>query len=92
MTQAREKLLKALPPGLRSRKSAPRREWKAEDYIRGDWGTEHLIERLEQRARGYDGLLRELLCTSAEALRQQNKVLLKHAEEVQVALGTGPTA
>ena len=39
------------------------------DYVRNDWTTGDLADLLEVRARGYNGLLREFLCTAAARLR-----------------------
>ncbi len=64
-----------LPPLQRPRKKAPRREWHAGDYSRPDWDVDHLVEMLERRARGYNGLLRSVLCTAAQRLRDQNAAL-----------------
>lgn len=57
------------------RQSAPRHVWEASDYLRPDFTTTMLIELLEAKARGYNGRLRELLCTSAAALRDQQMAL-----------------
>lgn len=63
------------------RKTAPRREWKAADYVREDLSTADLADFLEADARGYSGRLREHLCTAAYMIRD-----LKSREDV------GPTA
>ena len=55
--------------GYKPRKAAPRREFDAEDYVRTDWSTLDLADFLEKRARGYNGQLREYLCTAAARLR-----------------------
>jgi len=48
---------------------AERKIWTAADYVRTDWSTEELADRLERWAHGYNGLLRQLLCTAATQLR-----------------------
>lgn len=45
------------------------RPFTPSDYVRKDWTPEEAIESLEVRARGYNGLLREILCTAAAMLR-----------------------
>ncbi len=67
------------------RKSAPRHVWLASDYIRPDFTTAMLIEFLEAKARGYNGSLRALLCTSAAALRDQKAALLRYEEAADAA-------
>ena len=39
------------------------------NYVRNDWTTDDVAEFLEFRARGYNGRLREILCTAAAQLR-----------------------
>lgn len=50
---------------------AERKIWKAEDYVRTDWDAVEVAGFLEARARGYNGQLREILCTAAQQLRDQ---------------------
>lgn len=64
------------------RQKAPRREWYAGDYFRPDWAVDHLIEMLERRARGYNGLLRSILCTAAQRLRDQHAALHQSKTEI----------
>ena len=51
------------------RKKAPRREFDAKDYVHEDWSTVDLADMLEDRARGYNGFLRQILCTASAKLR-----------------------
>ena len=67
------------------RRAAPRYVFSAAAHIRKDWTTSDLIEFLESRARGYNGLLRELLCTSAQGLREQQAALLAYEESADAA-------
>ena len=59
------------------RQAAPRYVFSATAHVRQDWGPEDLIENLEHRARGYNGLLRSLLCTTADTLHR-NVVALEY--------------
>lgn len=66
-------------PGARGyerqgRKKAPQWVFTASDYTREDWTPEDLIYMLEDRAKGYNGLL-QVLCTAAAALRRQEVAL-----------------
>lgn len=54
---------------------AGRKVWKASDYLRVDWTPEDVTALLESRARGYNGQLREILCTAAAMLRNVTGVL-----------------
>ncbi len=58
---------------------AERRTFEASDHVRADWTGADCVYLLERRARGYDGLLRNVLCTSA-ALLSRSETLLKQAE------------
>ncbi len=69
------------------RRAAPRHVWLASDYLRPDFTTTMLIEFLEAKARGYNGHLRALLCTSAAALRDQ-QAALRRFEEARDAAAT----
>ncbi len=51
------------------RQAAPRYVFKAADYVRQDWSPEDVAALLERRARGYNGILRDRLCTAAAMLR-----------------------
>lgn len=46
------------------------------DYVRNDWTIDYLADRLESRARGYNGRLREFLCTAAARLRISETALI----------------
>ena len=48
---------------------AERKIWTAAEFVNTDWSAGNCINDLERRARGYNGRLRELLCTSAQRLR-----------------------
>ena len=61
--------------GRDTRNRAASRPWTASDYIRKDWETAVLVEFLEKCAKGYNGRLRELLCSSAAMLREQEIIL-----------------
>lgn len=61
-----------------------RRPFVAEDHVRADWDAEFLIEELERRARGYTGLLREVLCTAADILRDQRKQVDVLVDDIRV--------
>lgn len=39
-------------------------------HVRQDWSADDLMYWLEERARGYDGPLREILCSSASMIRK----------------------
>ncbi len=54
--------------------------WMASDYLRPDFTTAMLIEFLEAKARGYNGHLRALLCTSAAKIRDQDAALRRYEE------------
>ena len=56
-----------------------RRTFEASDHVRPDWTEADCIYFLEGRARGYNGMLRATLCTSAALLRR-SETLLKEAE------------
>ena len=60
------------------RQAAPRYVFNAAAHVRPDFTTAMLIEFLEAKARGYNGHLRALLCTSAAALRDQQAALLRY--------------
>lgn len=63
------------------RQAAPRRTFSASEYVREDWLPEDLIEMLESRARGYNGILRAVLCTAAAMLRDaMSEDLLQEAQ------------
>lgn len=51
------------------RKPVVRRPFSAADHIRNDWTPDDLIDRLIGRAAGYNGMLRNYLCTAAHQLR-----------------------
>ena len=53
------------------------------DYVRHDWSPDYLAERLEFRARGYNGRLREYLCTAAARLRM-SETALKAVEPLMI--------
>ncbi len=60
------------------RQAAPRHVWAAENYVRTTWSLEEVIRMLESRARGYNSLFREILCTAAAMLTEaQEEDLLK---------------
>lgn len=71
-------------PRVKVKKGPKRFVWKAEDYVRPDWDVDHVIERLEERAKGYDGLLRSLLCTAAAQLRKSAETLDAMQDEMRV--------
>ena len=56
-----------------NRKATPREVrrlvFSAAAHVRNDWTPDELILFLEGRAHGYNGLLREYLCTAAHQLR-----------------------
>lgn len=58
----------------------------ASKHVRQDWDADDLMFWLEERARGYDGPLREILCSSASMIRKLKIRLAgieeKHAEEL----------
>lgn len=56
--------------------------FKPSDHIRSDWDSDHLIESLEKRARGYSGLLREVLCSAAEQIRRDQRFLKAYRDEL----------
>ena len=41
------------------------------EYVRHNWSNIQVAEQLEDRARGYSGTLREVLCTAARILRER---------------------
>ncbi len=51
------------------RRAAPRQVFSAAAHVRNDWTPDELIHFLEGRAAGYNGQLREYLCTAAHQLR-----------------------
>lgn len=63
------------------RQAAPRYVFSAAAHIREDWLPEDLIDLLESRARGYNGILRQVLCTAAATLRQQEVALTGYRAE-----------
>ena len=65
------------------RQAAPRYVFMASDYLRPDFTTAMLIEFLEAKARGYNGHLRALLCTSAAALRDQQAALRRYEANIE---------
>lgn len=60
------------------RQAAPRRTFLASDYLRPDWTAGDLIEFLEDRARGYNGILRQLLCSSAAKITDQQNAITRY--------------
>jgi hypothetical protein len=73
-----------LPP-LQRKKKFELKPFNAGDHVCTLWDTERLIEMLESRARGYSGTLRQILCSSAHALRAQKAVLLAYEEAADAA-------
>lgn len=69
--------------GGKRRKITPR-PFKAFDYVRQDWSGVHLVEMLESRAHGYNGMLRALLCTSAAMLGEQNAQIMGLEDGIRV--------
>lgn len=60
--------------------------FSADDHVRTDWSVEDMIEFLETRALGYNGLLRQILCTAAAMLRDAvSEDLLQKREDVDQA-------
>ncbi len=55
-----------------------RQEFDAADHIREDWNYALVAEFLEARARGYNGLLRQILCTAAHMLKEAAPVMREH--------------
>jgi hypothetical protein len=67
------------------RKPASRHVFNAEAYVRKDWTPTDVTEHLEDRARGYNGILRQLLCTAAAMLKDAvSEDLLKTAAEKEL--------
>jgi hypothetical protein len=74
------------------RKSAPRYTFSAADHVDPDLDIQDLADSLERRARGYNGLLRQLLCTAAaqlRALRQEADTTIKQRDELLAAYKVG---
>jgi len=69
---------------------AERKIWTAADYVRPDWDVDHLIEMLESRACGYDGILRSVLCSAARRLRDQGAALHEGADLLEETLEAVP--
>lgn len=62
------------------RQAAPRYVFSAAAHVRKDWSVEDVMDRLEDRAKGYNGILRQLLCTAAAMLKDAvSEDLLKAA-------------
>ena len=66
----------------RKKQKAERKIWTAAALVRTDWSAEQCIEDLERRARGYSGMLCELLCTSAQRLRDAQLEINNLHEEI----------
>ena len=64
------------------RKPVVRRPFTAADHIRNDWTPEELTLFLEGRAEGYNGLLRNYLCTAAHHLRVAGATIDRLEEEL----------
>ncbi len=62
------------------RQKAPRYVFSAAAHVREDWLPEDLIDMLESRARGYNGTLRQVLCTAAQRLRDQQNAIARLSE------------
>lgn len=55
-------------------KPKPKRELSVFDpaeYVRKDWDDRQIEAELERRARGYNGLLRQYLCSAAAVIARQ---------------------
>ncbi len=63
------------------RQKLPPRPFKASDYVRQDWGPADLIAQLYSRARGYNGILRQLLCTAAALIKHQTTVITGYRDQ-----------
>ncbi len=71
------------------RQAAPRYVFTPSAYVRPDWNPEDLIEVMEDRARGYNGVLRQVLCTAAAMVRDAvSEDLLKTQETGEVVNST----
>ncbi len=64
---------------LRKRQAAPRQVFSAAAHVREDWSPLHLIEALERRAHGYNGMLRAQLCSAAAMIRSQKARIDEYA-------------
>jgi hypothetical protein len=67
-------------PAHSQKKRSERQVFDAADYVRPDWNAEDVIYLLERRARGYNGLLRQILCTAAAMLRNPESLDLAEKE------------
>lgn len=63
-----------------------RQKFDAADHIRKDWNYALTAEFLENRARGYNGLLRQILCTAAHMLKEAAPVMRDHERTVALAV------
>lgn len=52
-----------------------RQKFNAADHIRRDWAYGDVVGFLENRARGYNGSLRQILCTAAHMLKDAAPVM-----------------
>ncbi len=69
------------------RQPAPRHVFSADEHVRIDWSVAYCIEFLEARAPGYNGTLRQILCTSAQRLREQEAQLDEYRKAYEASQG-----
>lgn len=62
----------------------------ASKHVRQDWSADDLMYWLEERARGYDGPLREILCSSAYMIRKLGIRLAEIEKEKQAQTKPAP--
>jgi hypothetical protein len=60
------------------RQAAPRYVFSAAAHVRTDWTFAEVSEFLERRARGYNGPLRQVLCTAAAQLTRAAPIVQAH--------------
>jgi len=60
-----------------------RKEFVPADYVRKDWDDHHIEFELKRRARGYSGLLRQLLCSAAAVIVRQRLRIAELEQEVK---------
>lgn len=73
-----------LGKGYGKRRAAPRYIFSAAAHVREIWTPEDLAEMLVNRAKGYDGVLRELLCTAAAKITEQQALIDQYKSAYEV--------